>query len=438
MSAQEQISRQTVLHEWHVSAGASMHEFGGFDMPIHYQTIMAEHLGTRAHAGLFDISHMGRFWVRGAQAVPFLRRALTNDAAHLSEPGWSHYTILADENGCALDDTFLYRVDREDYLLVVNGANHGRDWAWLQELAQEFPGLQLEDRSQELAMLALQGPAAMRVLNAVVAQSGASPIVLPERNAVGRVRLDGADVIVARTGYTGEPVSLELFPATSRTVDLWERILEAGREESVLPVGLGARDTLRLEAGLPLYGHELGEGPDGQPIPIMALLSMASRAVNFADPGRQFVGREALARQLVEVDNRGRSAPEGTDAGQRRVPYLVRRLAVLDKRKDRPGNNPVRQGHRLLVDEQAAGWVTSGTVVPCWRHAPGTDSPAESIRRAIALAYVRADLRVRRPGTPVSVDKGRGRPLPALLVRTNLRVCGDHTRAVLYPGARLA
>lgn len=431
-------TQRTVLYDWHVSAGASMHEFGGYDMPIQYRTILAEHLSTRAHAGLFDISHMGRFWLRGDQALPFLRRVLTNDAARLTTPGWSHYTLIPDGEGRAIDDAFLYRVGQDEYMLVVNAANRDRDWAWLQELAPQFPGLQLDDRSDALAMLALQGPAAARVMEMVVEQNGSGSLPQAERNAVGRVQVDGGDVIVARTGYTGEPVSLEMFPATERAVDLWERILDAGRAQGVVPVGLGARDTLRLEAGLPLYGHELGEGPDGAPIPIMALMGMAERAVDLGDSGRRFVGREALVRQHTEIQARGSKSAEPAAPGERVVPYLVRRLAVLDPRGDRPGVNPARHGHRIQDEDRPAGWITSGTVVPCWRYTEQDEPTDESVRRAIALAYVRADLRVRRRGTPVSVDKGRGRRVPALLVRTNLRTQGDRARGILYPGARPA
>ena len=431
-------SKKTILHAWHARAGASMHEFGGFDMPIQYDSIFAEHLATRRNAGLFDISHMGRFVVSGEAAVPFLQHVLTNNALALSEPGMAQYTFIPDEQGGAVDDAYLYRTGRDEYMLVVNAANRDRDWAWLEGLRSRFPGAVLEDRSEELAMLALQGPRAELILAELLEAEGCSGrLPEPRRNAMSRVRGGGHEVIVARTGYTGEPVCFEIFPPAERAVALWERILEIGDEHGAVPVGLGARDTLRLEAGLPLYGHELGEDPEGKPMPIFALLSLANSAVSFAAAKGDFVGKEVLRRQHAEVRERVRKMGRAEwPAGKRLVPRFVRRLAVLGKDRRSPGINPVRNGHRVLLDGAEVGWITSGTAVPFIRYegsglrsAPG----AEEERRAIALGYIDAEIVAGRSGQVVEVDKGRGRPVPALVVTAHMRAAPPYARPVIHP-----
>ena len=440
MASENPVAR-TVLYDWHVSAGAAMHEFGGYDMPIRYDTIFTEHLATRTGAGLFDISHMGRYIVSGSGAVPFLQRVLTNNVLELQEVGAAQYTLIPDEAGGAVDDAYLYRIGAEQYMLVVNAGNRGKDWQWLQSHLGGFAGVTLEDRSEEIAMIALQGPACDAVLTAVLADPGNDGrLPEPMRNTMGLVRLDGEPVWIARTGYTGEPMGVEIFPPAAQAVRLWERLLDAGRDRGVLPVGLGARDTLRLEGGLPLYGHELGDDPEGQPIPIFALLSLANSATSFAAAKGDFIGREALLRQHREV--RGRLRQMGrydAPVEARAVPRFIRKIAILDSSRSGPGLNPARQGYPVTLDGQGVGQITSGTTVPYpsfegdgLSAVPGT----EQNRRAIALGYLDADLVVGRPGQFLDIAKPKGRALTGLAVLSHMRPAAPYARSVVHPEPR--
>jgi aminomethyltransferase len=427
---------RTVLHAWHVAAGAGMHAFGGYDMPIQYQAIVPEHLATRRAAGLFDTSHMGRFRVAGAGAVPFLQRALTNDVEALAAPGQAQYTLLADDAGGALDDAYLYRLTDGEYLLVVNAGNRIQDWQWLQQLRQGMPLVELVDDSERLAMIALQGPAAEAVLMDLLAAPGScGNLPEPRRNRCSGVVLGGRQMMVARTGYTGEPVCFELFPPTDVAVELWERLLVAGRPRGVVPVGLGARDTLRLEAGLPLYGHELGSDPNGKAIPIYALPGLAELAVSLVAEKGDFVGRAALSRQREEVIARAAGCLAEDAAATAAVPRYVRRLAVVNPDRSGPSVNPVRGGHQLLHQGRRVGWVTSGTTVPCAAlPGDGAGAAAGPDKRAIALAYVDADLMPRRANADLVAEKAPGRTVPVALVARHLRATATGTLPVLYAG----
>jgi aminomethyltransferase len=240
---------QTVLHGRHAALGAALVDFSGWRMPLHYRAgILEEHLATRAGAGLFDVSHMGRFSLSGPGALALLQHVLSSDAAALV-PGSAQYTLIPNARGGARDDAYLYCFRAEEYLLVVNAANRTADWRYLQEMLPRFPGVALEDRTAAVAMLALQGPRAEEILRGLV-DGGALPE--PRKNALGEVSLGGIRCPLSRTGYTGEPIGFECFPAAADAPRLWDLLLERG----AAPVGLGARDTLRLEAGLPLYGHE--------------------------------------------------------------------------------------------------------------------------------------------------------------------------------------
>lgn len=264
--------RKTVLNAWHREHGGRMVEFGGWDMPLSYSTgIVEEHLCTRKCGGLFDVSHMGRFAIRGKAAVPFLQFALTNNVLAL-EPGIAQYTILSNENGGAVDDAYLYRLDKRDgslggaYLLVVNAANKEKDWNWLMGLKARFGDVSLEDRSDDIAMLALQGGSARRVLERILTD-GCGSLPDPWRNHLKTSSIGATKVslIVSRTGYTGEPLCFELFVPAEKAVQVWDVILSTA--DGIVPVGLGARDTLRLEATLPLYGHESGRTSRGRTFP---------------------------------------------------------------------------------------------------------------------------------------------------------------------------
>ncbi len=199
---------RTLLYPRHVELGAQIVEFGGWEMPVQYPTgIIKEHLATRRHAGLFDVSHMGRFSIGGSDAVPFLQQALTNNAAAL-EPGESQYTILANEEGGAIDDAYLYRFEDERYLLVVNAGNREKDWTHLQELKSVFNDVVMEDLTLNMAMFSLQGPESKTILTQTL---GSDALPLPQRNALAVTTYNNSRILIARTGYTGEPLCFELF-----------------------------------------------------------------------------------------------------------------------------------------------------------------------------------------------------------------------------------
>jgi aminomethyltransferase len=395
---------RTPLHAWHVEHGARMVPFGGYDMPVQYPTgIIAEHMATRRRAGAFDVSHMGRLRVRGDGAVGFLSRALTCNVAAL-QPGEARYGFIATPTGGAVDDAYLYMLAPADYLLVINAANRAKDRAWLDELPSD--GASIEDQSDALAMISLQGPHAQAIMETMTDLAA-----LPEnkRNQLSTCRVDGSDVIVARTGYTGEPVCFELFPPSDDAPALWQRCIDAGAS----PVGLGARDSLRLEAGLPLYGHELGEAPDGSEIPVFAN-DLARFAVR---TGNGYVGHEAIARQRDEHTRIKR----GEMAGGWRpsvLTKLVQPLAVFE------GRRPLRAGYRVHLDGEPVGWVTSGTTVPYARF-EGTDVTAvpseEQALRPIGLALVDAGVRYRADRQLVfEIEDDRGKRFEAELVERNL------------------
>jgi len=238
--------KRTPLNEWHRSHDANMIDFGGWDMPIHYRPgIIREHLTTRKYGGVFDISHMGRFRIRGRGAIPFLQYVLSNNAEAV-EPNQAVYSLLPNGEGGVIDDTYLYRLRQEDYILVVNAANREKDWVHLQAQAKGFSRLSLEDHSEILSMIAFQGPLAGQVLGGLV-EGGALPE--PMKNRFSEAVFLGTSMWISRTGYTGEPVGFEIFPPASKVVEFWDRLCEIGGPMGILPVGLGARDTLRLEAG---------------------------------------------------------------------------------------------------------------------------------------------------------------------------------------------
>lgn len=379
----------TPLHARHHALGAKMVAFGGWHMPIQYRGgIVEEHLATRRGAGLFDVSHMGRLSISGPEALAFLQHSLTNDAAVLS-PGRAQYTMLADDAGVAVDDAYLYRFDEDRHLLVVNAANRAKDLAHLTRLARRFPGVEIRDWSAQLAMLALQGPESEVLLRRLLTEG-----TLPEarRNAAATVRILGVPVRIARTGYTGEPIGFELMPPAESAGALWDRLIAEG----ATPVGLGARDTLRLEAGLPLYGHELGTRANGETIPIFAC-PLARFAVSFAPSKGDFVGRTALQRQREAAD----LLRDGDATRHAEMPHRIVLLAIQEK-------GVAREGAAVFRDAAPAGWVTSGTMVPYWL--PGAAN-AHALR---PLACALVDSRMRQ-GDVCEIEV-RGRRLPARLV----------------------
>jgi len=416
--------KRTPLYDEHLKLGAKMVEFGGWEMPLHYaRGILAEHLATRKCGGLFDISHMGRFRISGRDALPYLQYVLTSNAAALL-PGNAQYTMLPDEAGDAVDDGYLYRTSEPDYLLVVNAANTEKDWQWLQRFTSQFPRLTLEDITDHLAMLALQGPKTKAVLETVLGDSTRIPE--PIWNHLTSSEFMNTSITISRTGYTGEPLAFELFPPADIAVALWRRLLDAGTEYGIVPVGLGARDTLRLEAGLPLYGHELGSDADGKKMPIFALPA-ARFAVSFSPVKGKFVGREALWQQFQEVKLRCEGKLD-TPRNKLLVPKSVYLIAVL-------GEGVAREGSQVLVKDRKAGNVTSGTVIPYWKYkghgtlaVPGD----ESARRTLCVAYLDADL---SEGQKVQVVI-RGNPVDAVIVDRHVgREAPPYARPLLADNA---
>ncbi|MCK5724913.1 MAG: glycine cleavage system aminomethyltransferase GcvT, partial [Gammaproteobacteria bacterium] len=394
---------KTVFYDRHVNLGANIVEFGGWEMPIQYDSgILQEHLATRKQAGLFDVSHMGRFTVRGAGAVQFLQHVLTNNAEALDvrETG-AQYTLIPNETGGAVDDAYLYSFVEGEYLLVVNASNREKDWKHLQSLIEDFSDVELIDRTEEIVMLALQGPMSRKLLGDTI-QSGRLPE--PIRNAVSTVTIEGADVKVARTGYTGEPLCFELFTSRENGLILWDLLLAKG----ATPIGLGARDTLRLEAGLPLYGHELGQDPDDKEIPILAC-PLTKFAVSFSELKGEFVGRQALNSQfeaLSKIISRDYSLISC-------LPRMIKPIAVA-------GRGIARGGAKVFKNGEHVGYVTSGTMVPLWAvEGEGLFSAQTEQHqlRSICLAYIDSEI-IEDDEVTVEI---RGKMVDAVVVPFHLR-----------------
>jgi len=403
-----QATKKTVFHSWHKSHGAHVVNFSGWEMPLNYKPgIIEEHLATRKFGGLFDVSHMGRFSITGEGALPFLQYALTNNVAAL-EPGQAQYTIIADDNGAAIDDAYLYRLEEKEYLLVVNASNSEKDWAWLQELLKKFPRVTLEDKTEEITMVALQGPRSKATLGKILGETSILPP--PSRNHLRKAKIDGMAVMISRTGYTGEPLGFELFFPADEALMIWERIFQAGAKEGIVPAGLGARDTLRLEAGLPLHGHELGPDFEGKEIPILAI-SAAKIALSFSSIKGNYTGKVALWKQFQEVKLReeGRG---GFHLDMLLVPRRIFPVAILSDGVARQ-NFPVYTGDALI------GHITSGTVVPYWKFTgTGISSTIglENGRRGIALAHLNAGI---KEGQAVKI-LSRGKFLDGVVVKRHL------------------
>ena len=274
------MSKKTVLNETHRGLGAKMVDFGGWDMPIHYGSQLDEHHQVRRDAGMFDVSHMTVLDMRGAQARPFLRRLFANSVDKLTKPGKALYSCMLDEHGGVIDDLIVYYLAEDFFRTVVNAATRDKDLPWIQRHAADF-GVTVTER-RDLAMVAVQGPAAReKVIGLLSPEAAATNLPsLPTFAA----EADG--LFVARTGYTGED-GFEIMVPEAQAVEFWNRLLAAG----VKPAGLGARDTLRLEAGMALYGQDMDESVS----PLEAGLAWT---VAF-DADRDFIGRGALERQLA-------------------------------------------------------------------------------------------------------------------------------------------
>src|SRR5438876_5461940 len=311
MTAQDTATTQlkrTPLYEQHRALGARLVEFGGWEMPVQYSGILQEHEAVRTRAGLFDVSHMGEFKVEGPGALPFLQYLVPNDVSRLAI-GQALYTQLCMPNGNTIDDLLIYHLADMHYMLVVNAANIDKDYAWVEEQARDFKDVHLANQSDTTALLALQGPAAQEILQPLTEVDLAS--IKYYHFAPGMV--DGVNCIISRTGYTGED-GFELYCAPVDVVKLWHDLLNAGKSQGLVPAGLGARDTLRLEAAYCLYGHELDE----QTNPLEANLGWTVKLQK-----GDFIGRAALLHVKEHGPQRKLIGIEMVDRGVCRGGYAI-------------------------------------------------------------------------------------------------------------------
>ena len=280
--------KRTQLYDVHVNSGATMVDFGGWEMPVQYPTgIVAEHLYTRHACSLFDVSHMGRLIIAGPDRVAFLQHVLSSNVNAL-DLNMAQYCIIPDEDGSAVDDAYLYCFNEENLLLVVNASNTDKDLAHLNKYLKDYD-CTITNITADYASIAVQGPKSKDMLTQL---AGGVALTEPVKNALNTLTMEGREVLIAKTGYTGEPLGYEVFIKSEDAQWMWNRLIELGAK----PAGLGARDTLRLEASMPLYGHEMGVDPDGNNMPIFAV-PLARFAVSFAPQKGDFVGREHLAVQ---------------------------------------------------------------------------------------------------------------------------------------------
>lgn len=295
----ENEAKKTPLYEVHQKYGGRMVEFGGWLLPVQYSGIKEEHQAVRTKAGLFDVSHMGEVMVEGVEALPFLQRLVTNDVARLAS-GQVQYTPMCYLDGGTVDDLLIYKYGEETYLLVVNAANIQKDWDWILKNAQDFK-VKLTNRSDEIAQLALQGPLAEDIL----AKLTAAPLKeIPYYRFMAQAEVAGKDVMLSRTGYTGED-GFEIYCKVADASYLWEQLMAAGKDVGLIPAGLGCRDTLRFEACLPLYGHELS----AEITPLQAGLSVFVKVDKGGFNGREVLGRqknEGVSRKIVGLEMTGR------------------------------------------------------------------------------------------------------------------------------------
>ncbi len=343
--------RHTPLDDRHRAAGAKLVGFAGWEMPVSYEGVRAEHVAVRTGCGVFDVSHMGEIETAGPQALELLQRVLSNDVGRI-EVGGAQYSVLCREDGGVLDDLFTYRLSDDRYLTVTNAANHDGDLAWFREHAGDFD-VELADRLDDYAMLAVQGPTARAIVGGLIDGE------LPPRMRTARLATTrGAEALVCGTGYTGEG-GVEILIGPDAAGGLWDDLMDAG----ATPAGLAARDTLRLEVCFHLYGNDLSTDRN----PIEAGLGWCC----VEETG--FIGSEAVA------------AARADGTAERLAPF-----ALTDRGIPRQGNAV------LDADGAEAGTVTSGTLSPC-------------LDRGIGMAYVRSHLA--EPGTEIEIDvRGRRRP----------------------------
>ncbi|HWP51497.1 MAG TPA: glycine cleavage system aminomethyltransferase GcvT [Clostridia bacterium] len=406
------VLKRTQLYEIHVNAGASMVDFGGWEMPIQYPDgIVSEHLYTRHACSLFDVSHMGRLLVEGPGRVAFLQHVLTSNVMAL-DLNQAQYCMIPDSDGGAVDDAYLYRFEEDRLLLVVNAANIEKDLTHLMGIIGDYD-CTLTNISADYASIAIQGPKSREILTTL---SRGAAVTEPMKNALNTIQMEGRTVRVSKTGYTGEPLGYEVYIESGEAAWLWNRMIELGAK----PAGLGARDTLRLEAGLPLYGHELGLTQDGSNIPIFAV-PLAKFAVSFSEQKRDYIGRKYLEQQsdaFKRIMNR-----DFSDLSV--LPKRIQPITLLDR-------GVMRAGMLVYRGEKQIGWVTSGTMVPYYCHEGeglATKILDDTAKRAIGLAYIDSDV---LEDDIVAVDI-RGKRLKAVIPPYHMRVdAPPFARPIIY------
>ena len=359
--------KTTPFTEKHIALGAKMHEFAGYNMPIEYSGIIDEHLTVCQGVGVFDVSHMGEFWVKGPKALAFLQKVTSNNVAVLT-PGKIQYTCFPNDKGGIVDDLLVYQYEPEKYMLVVNAANIEKDWDWC--VSHNTEGAELENASDHMAQLAVQGPKAILALQKLTDIDLSS---IPYYTfKVGKFAGE-ENVIISNTGYTGAGgFELYFYPNVADTI--WKAVFEAGEEFDIKPIGLGARDTLRLEMGFCLYGNDL----DDTTSPIEAGLGWITKFIE----GKEFINRPMLEKQKAEGVTRKLVGFEMVDRG---IP---------------------RHGYELVnSDGEKMGIVTSGTM-----------SPTRKI--GIGMGYVKPEYG--KAGTEICIDM-RGRKLKAVVVKPPFR-----------------
>ena len=359
--------KTTPFTEKHIALGAKMHEFAGYNMPIEYSGIIDEHLTVCNGVGVFDVSHMGEFWVKGPHALDFLQKVTSNNVAALV-PGKIQYTCFPNEDGGIVDDLLVYQYEPEKYLLVVNASNIEKDWNWC--ISHNTEGAELENSSDNMAQLAVQGPKAIQALQKLTDINLAD---IPYYTFKVGEFAGEKNVIISNTGYTGAG-GFELYFYPDAAMKIWDAVFEAGAEFGIKPIGLGARDTLRLEMGFCLYGNDL----DDTTSPIEAGLGWITKFVD----GKNFTNRSMLEKQKAEGTVRKLVGFEMIDRG---IP---------------------RHGYELTTAEgDKIGVVTSGTM-----------SPIRKI--GIGMGYVKPEYS--KIGTEICIDM-RGRKLKAVVVKPTFR-----------------
>jgi aminomethyltransferase len=359
MATEAPTMRRTPLYDKHAELGAKMVPFAGYEMPIQYEGIVAEHRAVRGRAGLFDLSHMGEFFFKGRGAGATLDRLISSDIAGLAV-GQARYGLLTNERGTIVDDVIVYRISEGEHMVVVNAANIAKDRAHV--LARLGEDVAFDDRSYGTALVAIQGPRAVEIL---ASKTDADVRTLPAFG-VTHGRVAGSRATIARTGYTGED-GFEVFIANAEADKVWDALLAAGREAGIKPIGLGARDTLRLEARFSLYGNDIDETTD----PIEAGLGWTCKL------DKEFTGRDVIAAKKAAGPTR-------------KIAGLVIQGGVG------------RHGHEVVHDGDVVGQITSGTYGP-------------TVEKNIALAYVPTPLS--KIGTALAV-RIRGKDVPATVVKT--------------------